>query len=218
MVSKIFVVLQFIAFCSGAYYDPPASVCPTKVVVTPINFETRFSQFEVVHDGPYTDLDCHVKDEVIIRNVEATKVVVSTTVVTLPHQIFTKAVINKTPKDVTVTEVETVSKTLEYTDVKIVTSTATNFNTDLVTKLYTETAYEKDHSTVTEFKDFPSTRTHVTTSTFTITKSPIITTEVTSIVPYTEAVYVTIHQAKNVATHTRTERRTRTVCHESLRY
>ena len=159
-----------------------------------------------------------IKDEVIIRNVEATKVVVSTTVVTLPHQIFTKAVIHKTPKDVTVTEVETVSKTLEYTDVQIITSTATNFNTDLRTKLYTETVYEKNHSTVTEFKDFPSTRTHVTTSTFTITKSPIITTEVTSIVPYTEAVYVTIHQAKNVATHTRTETRTRTVCHESLRY
>ena len=218
MVSKIFVVLQFIAFCSGAYYDPPASVCPTKVEVTPVNIETRFSQIKVVPDGPYTDLDCHIKDEIDIREVVATNVVISTTIVTLPHQIFTKAVIRKTPKDVTITEVQTVSKTLEYTDFSIVTATATNFHTDIDTKSYTETVYKKNHSITTKFKDVPSTTTYTESSTYTITKSPIITTEVTSYVPYTQAVYVTLHSAKNVITHTSTETRTRTVCQQPLHH
>ena len=218
MVSKIFVVLQFIAFCSGAYYDPPASVCPTKVEVTPVDIEITVPQFKVVWDGPYTDLDCHIQDDIIVSEVVATKVVLSTTIATLPPQIFTKAVIQKSPKDITITEVETVTKVLENTDVNIVTVTATNYHTDFYTKNYGKTVYEEAPKTVYEHEDVPSTTTYYESSTFTITKSPLITTEVTSYVPYTQAVYVTLHKDANVVTHTSTETRTKTVCPRSFHY
>ena len=218
MVSKIFVVLHCIALCSGAYYDAPASVCPTKVELTTVDIEVSYPQFKVVSDGPYTDLHCHIEDEVTISSVVATKVVISTTTVPLPNQIFTKAVIEKSPKEITITEVETVTKVLENTDVNIVKVTATNYHTDIYTKLHEETVLEDTRRTTTVPQDVSSTITYVESSTYTITTSPLINTEVTTYIPYTKAVYVTLHSAANVVTHTSTETRTKTVCPQKLHY
>ena len=218
MVSKIFVVLHCIALCSGAYYDPPAPVCPKKVEITEVDIEVSIPQFKVVSEGPFTDLDCHIQPEIITREFVATKVVISTTTSTLPKQIFTKAVIEKSPKVITITEVETATKVLENTDVNIVTVTATNYHTDFLTKLRTETDYVKTLRTVPVHTVDSTTATHVESSTFYITESPVITTEVTSYVPYTQAVYATHHRKADVVTHTSTETRTKTVCPQALHY
>ena len=220
MVSKILFVLHCIALCSGKYYEPPASVCPVKVETKVIDVEISSPQIKIVTDGPYTDLDCHIDYSVVTHSVTATKVVLSTTTVPLYPQTFTKAYLEKSPVVITLTQVSTVTKVLENTDINVVTVTATNYHTEHYTKLYTETAYEENRWTTTLYSDVPSTRTRYESSTIYFTASPIIDTEVTQYVPYTQAVYVTVHRNANGygVTHTSTETRTKTVCPQSHHY
>ena len=107
---------------------------------------------------------------------------------------------------------ETVTKVLENTDINIVTVTATNYDTAMVTKVHTATAYDDILSTTTLISGIPSTKTEVVVSTFIITESPVLTTEITQQVPHTQAVYVTVMMHSSQAIHAYTETTTLTVC------
>ena len=215
MVSKIFFALLCIAVCSvhGSYYEPPASVCPTKVATKVVDIEVTYPQYQIITDGPYTDLDCHLDYSIVTTSVIVTKVVLSTTTIPLHQPAFTKAILENSPVVITQTQLRTVTKALENTEINVVTVTATNYHTDLYTKIYTETSYEENVWTTTLYDDLPSTRTYTESSTYYFTTSPVITTEVTQYVPYTQAVYVTVRKPTGYeVTHTYTETRTKTIC------
>ena len=218
MISKTLLVLHCIALCSGSYYEPPASVCPTKVDFKVVDVEVTVPQYKIVTDGPYTDLDCHIQNAVVTHSVTATKVVLSTTTVPLYQVTFTKVYLEKSPLVITQTQVKTVTKVLENTDINIVTVTATNYHTHYQTKVYTETSYAENKWTTTLYSDVPSTNTKYEYSTYYITQSPVITTEITQYVPYTQAAYVTVKSRGYEITHTSTETKIHTVCPQSQYY
>ncbi len=210
MNSKIFVILHCIALCFGSYYEPPAQVCPTEIHVKTVDIERACTQIEIVPEGPYADIDIYPEIDISTSVVTATKVVLATTTEALERLTFTKVTVEKSALVVTQTKVSTVTKFLENTHANIVTVTATNYHTDFVTKQHIQTVISEKPTTSTIIKGVPRTTTEVVPSTFTITKSHLITTEITSTVPYTQAVYVTVHQPAKI--HTFTETKTRTVC------
>lgn len=210
MNSKIFVILHCIALCFGSYYEPPAQVCPTEIHVKTVDIERACTQIQIVPEGPYPDIDIYPEIDISTSVVTATKVVLATTTEALERLTFTKVTVEKSALVVTQTKVSTVTKFLENTHANIVTVTATNYHTDFVTKQHIQTVISEKPTTSTIIKGVPRTTTEVVPSTFTITKSHLITTEITSTVPYTQAVYVTVHQPAKI--HTFTETKTRTVC------
>lgn len=210
MISKVSFVLHCIAICSGFEYVPPAPVCPTVVEFKAVDVESTYPQLEIVQEGPYPDVDIYIENSIVTSVVTATIVVLATTTEILEPVTFTRVELIKSIIIVTQTQVETVTKVLENTDINIVTITATNYDTAYLTKVHIQTSYDEILSTTTLISVNPSTRTEVVVSTFIITEHPVITTEVTQQVPYTQAVYVTTHASPK--THTYTETETKTVC------
>ena len=217
MLSLIFVVLHCIAVCSGGFYEPPAPVCPTKVDFSVVDVESLYPQYTFVRDGPYPDIDVYIENAIVTSTVTATKVVLATETRALKRQTMTKVELERSALTMTQTSVSTVTKVLENTDINIVTVTATNYQTEHQTRTHTHTTYVVNQRVSTTFAYAPSTVTKTVVSTFTITESPVITTEVTLEVPYTQAVYVTVHRKfGNEITRTSTE--TRTVCQTRYLY
>ena len=217
MLSLIFLALHCIAVCSGGFYEPPAPVCPTKVDFSVVDVESSYPQYTFVPEGPYPDIDVYVEHAIVTSTVTATKVVLATETRTLERQTMTKVELERSAVTMTQTSVSTVTKVLENTDINIVTVTATNYQTEHQTRSHTHTTYVVNHRTSALFANAPSTVTKTVVSTFTITESPVITTEVTLEVPYTQAVYVTVHRKfGNQITRTSTE--TRTVCQTRYLY
>ena len=210
MISKVSFVLHCIAICSGLKYVPPAPVCPTVVEFKAVDVENTYPQLEIVQEGPYPDVDIYIETSLVTSVVTATKVVLATKIEYLKPVTFTRVELIKSTIIVTQTQVETVTKVLENTDINIVTITATNYDTAYMTKVHIQTSYDEILSTTTLISVNPSTRTEVVVSTFIITEHPVITTEVTQQVPFTQAVYVTKHASPK--THTYTETETKTVC------
>lgn len=212
MHSTIIYALFHIGLCSAAYYTP-AQVCPTKVALVQRDMEMTVSQIHVVEETPYTNVDIHVNTMITSQVVVATKVVLATVKRTLEPVTHTKVSIYISRIPVTITRVKSVTKKIINTDLDIATITATNYNTEYVTKNYWHTVHIETVLTETWTSTHTRTITERTATAYLVTESPVITTEITTRIPHTRAVYVTVALSPaHEITHTFTTTLTSSVC------
>ena len=202
---------------SAAYHKPyytPTNVCPTKAIVVQQDMPMTVNHINTVDDGPYSDIDIYVSTFLTSSVVTSTKVIIEHVTRTLEPVTHTKVKLMKTRLPVTITHVTSVTKVLTDTITVIVTDTATNYDTTFVTKLHSSAVYVE---TIWRGTFTSTVGTHTTTtvelSSFVITESPVITAEVTTRVPHTKQVYLTVMKNNGQEiTHTFTKTLTRRAC------